>query len=30
VTQAYADEIKADGYASDAPGAVALCKGMLA
>ena len=30
VTQAYADEIKADGYASDAPGAVVLCKGMLA
>ena len=30
VTQAYADEIKADGYASDAPGAVALCKSMLA
>ena len=30
VTQAYADEIKADGYASDAPGAVALCKGMMA
>jgi 5-methyltetrahydrofolate--homocysteine methyltransferase len=30
VTQAYADEIKADGYASDAPGAVVLCKSMLA
>jgi 5-methyltetrahydrofolate--homocysteine methyltransferase len=30
LTKAYADEIKADGYASDAPGAVVLCKGMLA
>jgi 5-methyltetrahydrofolate--homocysteine methyltransferase len=30
LTQTYADEIKADGYASDAPGAVVLCKGMLA
>jgi 5-methyltetrahydrofolate--homocysteine methyltransferase len=30
VTQAYADEIKADGYASDAPGAVVLCKSILA
>jgi 5-methyltetrahydrofolate--homocysteine methyltransferase len=30
LTQAYADEIKADGYASDAPGAVVLCKSMLA
>ena len=30
LTQGYADEIKADGYASDAPGAVALCKSMLA
>jgi methanogenic corrinoid protein MtbC1 len=30
LTQAYADEIKADGYASDAPGAVILCKSMLA
>jgi len=30
LTQAYADEIQADGYASDAPGAVALCKRLLA
>ena len=30
LTQTYADDIKADGYASDAPGAVVLCKGMLA
>jgi len=30
LTQAYADEIGADGYASDAPGAVVLCKGMIA
>ena len=30
LTQAYADEIGADGYASDAPGAVVLCKGMVA
>ena len=29
LTQAYADEIAADGYASDAPGAVVLCKGMV-
>ncbi len=29
LTQAYADEIKADGYASDAPGAVVLCKRLL-
>ena len=30
LTQAYADKIQADGYASDAPGAVALCKRLLA
>ena len=30
LTQAYADEIAADGYASDAPGAVVLCKSMVA
>jgi len=30
LTQAYADEIKADGYASDAPKAVALCKSLIA
>jgi len=30
LTQSYADEIGADGYASDAPGAVVLCKGMVA
>jgi 5-methyltetrahydrofolate--homocysteine methyltransferase len=30
LTQAYADEIQADGYASDAPGAVVLCKKLLA
>ena len=30
LTQGYADEIAADGYASDAPGAVVLCKGMVA
>jgi 5-methyltetrahydrofolate--homocysteine methyltransferase len=30
LTQPYADEIGADGYASDAPGAVVLCKGMVA
>ncbi len=30
LTQAYADEIGADGYASDAPGAVVLCKGLVA
>jgi len=30
LTQAYADEISADGYASDAPGAVVLCKRLLA
>jgi 5-methyltetrahydrofolate--homocysteine methyltransferase len=30
LTQAYADEIAADGYASDAPGAVALCKSIVA
>ena len=30
LTQGYADEIAADGYASDAPGAVVLCKSMLA
>jgi 5-methyltetrahydrofolate--homocysteine methyltransferase len=30
LTQGYADEIGADGYASDAPGAVVLCKGMVA
>ena len=29
VTQAYADQIGADGYAADAPGAVALCKEIL-
>lgn len=29
LTQAYANEIQADGYASDAPGAVALCKRLL-
>jgi methanogenic corrinoid protein MtbC1 len=30
LTQAYADEIQADGYASDAPGAVVLCKSLVA
>ena len=30
LTQADADEIQADGYASDAPGAVALCKSLIA
>ena len=30
LTQAYADEIQADGYASDAPGAVVLCKQLIA
>ncbi len=30
LTQAYADEIGADGYASDAPGAVVLCKALVA
>jgi 5-methyltetrahydrofolate--homocysteine methyltransferase len=30
LTQAYADEIAADGYASDAPGAVILCKKIVA
>jgi methylmalonyl-CoA mutase cobalamin-binding domain/chain len=30
LTQAYADEIQADGYASDAPGAVVLCKALIA
>ena len=30
LTQAYADEIQADGYASDAPGAVVLCKSLMA
>jgi len=30
LTQAYADEIQADGYASDAPGAVVLCKSFIA
>jgi 5-methyltetrahydrofolate--homocysteine methyltransferase len=30
LTQAYADEIGADGYASDAPGSVVLCKKLLA
>lgn len=30
LTQAHADEIDADGYASDAPGAVAPCKGTVA
>jgi 5-methyltetrahydrofolate--homocysteine methyltransferase len=30
LTQGYADEIAADGYASDAPGAVVLCKSMVA
>jgi len=30
LTQAYADEIAADGYASDAPGAVVLCKSIVA
>jgi 5-methyltetrahydrofolate--homocysteine methyltransferase len=29
LTQSYADEIKADGYASDAPGAVVLCKRLI-
>jgi methylmalonyl-CoA mutase cobalamin-binding domain/chain len=29
LTQAYADEIGADGYASDAPGAVVLCKKLM-
>lgn len=29
VTQAYADQIGADGYAADAPGAVTLCKEIL-
>ncbi len=29
LTQGYADEIKADGYASDAPGAVVLCKKLV-
>jgi 5-methyltetrahydrofolate--homocysteine methyltransferase len=29
VTQAYADQIGADGYAADAPGAVVLCKEIL-
>jgi 5-methyltetrahydrofolate--homocysteine methyltransferase len=29
VTHAYADQIGADGYAPDAPGAVALCKELL-
>jgi 5-methyltetrahydrofolate--homocysteine methyltransferase len=29
VTRAYADQIGADGYAADAPGAVALCKELL-
>jgi 5-methyltetrahydrofolate--homocysteine methyltransferase len=29
LTQAYADEIKADGYAPDAPAAVVLCKRLL-
>jgi 5-methyltetrahydrofolate--homocysteine methyltransferase len=29
VTQAYADQIRADGYAADAPGAVVLCKEIL-
>ena len=30
LTQVYADEIAADGYASDAPGAVILCKKIVA
>ena len=30
LTKSYADEIQADGYASDAPGAVVLCKQLLA
>jgi 5-methyltetrahydrofolate--homocysteine methyltransferase len=30
LTQAYAEEIGADGYASDAPGSVLLCKKLLA
>ena len=30
LTQSYADEIQADGYASDAPGAVVLCKTLIA
>ena len=30
LTQPYADEIQADGYASDAPGAVNLCKAIVA
>lgn len=30
VTQTYADRIGADGYAADAPGAVALCKDIMA
>lgn len=29
VTRAYADQIGADGYAADAPGAVVLCKELL-
>ncbi|MEI6448601.1 MAG: corrinoid protein [Actinomycetes bacterium] len=29
LTQSYADEIAADGYASDAPGAVLLCKSLV-
>ena len=29
LTQPYADEIQADGYASDAPGAVVLCKALV-
>lgn len=29
VTQAYADQIGADGFAADAPGAVGLCKDVL-
>ena len=29
LTQSYADQIAADGYASDAPGAVLLCKSLV-
>ena len=30
VTQAFADQIGADGYSADAPGAVKLVKGLVA
>ena len=30
VTQAFADQIKADGYSDDAPGAVALARRLIA